>query len=524
MRRWLLGGILVVIALSGPFVFRVLVPGEAERPPPPEIAEPIMDLIPVPFSHRWAIDTSHPLLAAAAIDIDGDGKDEVFLGGSDGQPDSLLIWRNGELADIAAEQQLGDESATYGAVSLDTDSDGDVDLLTTGRAGLTLWLNDGGGKFLPRALDVAIPSDAVPLAVAAGDYDRDGHVDLYLSLFIAPELFRSPVFNDPEHAKGNLLLRNDGTFKFTDVTDSVTTGRQNTFTSSFVDLNGDNWLDLVMAQNTGEVEILRNLSGEAFERVSFLSGFGFWMGLGIGDVDRDGDQDLFFSNLGNSIPGALVKGDRANSQVAANEWMLLRNDGDFSFTDVTDAAGLTGFGFAWGAAFEDVNFDGRQDLLVAENYVKWPIHKVFPLSSKLFLAGHEEEPVFYTSDAVANGGFGHVPLIADLDGDGRNDIVWANMAGPARAFLNRSPGNFVSIRLPDDPGSIGAQLRLEESASPTIAFVAGEGLTSDRTTQFTFGISEQDLPPSAVIIRWADGQETRIAEPPLNEPIMVRRH
>ncbi len=480
MRSKLLGALAVLAVLLVAAAYVVLVGGEANRPPPGSIPTPQLSAIEVPFTHRWAKKTSHPLLGAAAIDIDGDGRDEVFLGGSDGQPDALIAWRDGKLADVAAEVGLGDEQATYGALSLDVDGDGDVDLLTAGQAGIVLWRN-GGGRFTREALNVALPSDSVPMALTAADYDRDGDFDLYVSMFVSPQSFRSPVFNDPAHAKRNLLLRNDGDLKFTDVTDIETAGLQNTFTASFADLDQDGWPDLVLAQNTGEVEIIRNLGEGIFSRMDFHSGYGFWMGLAFGDIDADGDLDIFLSNIGNSIPAVLVAGDRREDQRPNNEWLILRNDGDFHFSDVTQAVGADGFGFAWGGAFEDVNHDGTLDLLVAQNYVKWPVHKLFKLPGKLLLNGGGASPRFYTSPAGSNASTGDVPLIADLDGDGQNDIVWANMDAPARAYLNKTGGRFISVRLPDTVPSIGARIRFRrrEIAGPREHRRRGARLRSD---------------------------------------------
>jgi len=520
MLRKTLGFLAVLVVVVAGAVYFILVPGEADRPLPGDIAAPVLEAITVPFIHIWSQKTSHPFLAAAAIDIDGDGQDEVFLGGSDGQPDALLVWKDGKLADMAAEAEIGDDEATYGALSIDFDGDGDVDLLTAGHSGLIVWIN-GGGRFERRPLDVKIPADTVPMALTAGDFDRDGDADLYVSMFVTPTKFRSPVFNDPAHAKPNLLLRNDGAFTFTDVTDNVTAGLQNTFTASFVDLDRDGWLDLVLAQNTGEVELLRNLGNGKFIRGDFHSGYGFWMGLAFGDIDKDGDLDIFLSNVGNSVPGLLVKGDRRDDQRPANEWLILRNEGAFRFTDVTAEVGASGFGFAWGGAFEDVNLDGALDLLVAQNYVKWPVHKLFKLPGKLLLGAGSGATRFFTSDVAENVSYGHTPLIADLDGDGRNDIVWANMNAPARAYLNRTRARFLAVRLPDAPQSIGARVLLEGVSAPVHTHIAGQGLTSDLTTQFSVGIPKDGPAPTALVVEWPDGKVTRIEAPKLNERIIV---
>jgi hypothetical protein len=93
-----------------------------------------------------------------------------------------------------------------------------------------------------------------------------------------------------------------------------------------------------------------------------------------------------------------------------------------------------------------------------------------------------------------------VPLIADLDGDGRNDIVWANMDGPARAYLNVTDGRFVSVRLPDTVASIVARIGPEGVNAPVQMFVVGEGLTSDRTRQNTFGLAKDAPAPTALVV------------------------
>jgi hypothetical protein len=136
---------------------------------------------------------------------------------------------------------------------------------------------------------------------------------------------------------------------------------------------------------------------------------------------------------------------------------------------------------------------------------------------------HGSGPRFYTSDAAENSDTGHVPLIADLDGDGQNDIVWANMNAKARAYMNLTGGRFVAARLPDTPEAIGARLRLEGVDAPVQAYIAGEGLTSDHTTQLSIGLPDGAPDPTALIVEWADGTETRIDSPQIGAPIAVTK-
>jgi len=111
--------------------------------------------------------------------------------------------------------------------------------------------------------------------------------------------------------------------------------------------------------------------------------------------------------------------------------------------------------------------------------------------------------------------------VGECVGDGRNDIVWANMDGPARAYLNRTEGRFLSVRLPDTPQSIGARIKLEGVRAPVHTHIAGEGLTSDRSTQFSIGLPESGPVPTAIVIEWLDGRTTRTVAPQLNKTTVV---
>jgi hypothetical protein len=423
---------------------------ETIRPAPKPLEVDAFEEVPTGVVHRWQ-DGTHPFSGAALIDADGDGRPEIFVGGGEGQDDWLLTWRDGKLTDIAGEAGVSGKSATHGATAIDLDRDGDTDLAVTRRDGVYLLMN-GAGKFAATKVPVELGADTVPFSIAVGDVNSDGHADLYVSAFVSFPAFRSATFNDPAHARKNVLLLNNGDLTFTDITQSSgTASKQNTFTSAFVDLDGDRRQDHVLSQNIGEVEIFRNTGDGKFELVATNTGHGFWMGLAVGDVDADGDQDRFFSNLGVSIPAFLTGGDLKEGQRHAAEWLLLRNDGDSRFSDVTAYYGLHGYGFSWGAVFEDLNLDGRLDLAVAQNYIKWPLHKIAPLGSKAFLQQDDAgKPDFYYYDALGldNRHFAQSPLVADLNGDARPDFLWLNMHGPLGAFLNRSQAN----RTPPPPG------------------------------------------------------------------------
>jgi len=481
--------------------------------------------VPVEFTHEWDKAT-HPFTGAAVIDIDGDGRFEIFVGGGEGQADVLLGYRKGRLVNIEHGTGLSSQTATYGSTAIDMDADGDTDLIVARNDGVYLYLNNDG-RFTGKRIAIVLPEHSVPFDVAISDIDHDGDGDLYVSVFVDFPSFRSATFNDPAHARTNRLLLNNGDLTFTDITTlSGTAGKQNTFFSVFVDLDADGWQDLVVAQNTGEVEIFRNMKDRTFQPVATQTGYGFWMGLAAGDIDRDGDQDLFFTNVGTSIPAFLTMGDIREDQRHTHEWLLLRNDGDFRFTDVTGAYRLTGEGFAWGAVFEDLDQDGQLDLFVAQNYIKWPLHKIFKLSGRTYLQRTENGLSTFRHAAslgMENEYFGQSPLIVDIDADGRQDLVWINMDGPTRAFLNTSTSNHVTIVMPDTVASLGTRVSIEtnKGSSYTREVIAGAGMLTDQTPALSFGLGDLEQVLRVVILR-PNGRVEVINSPPVNKITIIK--
>ncbi len=491
-------------------------------------ATPFME-IPSAFVHQWS-EPSHPFTGAAVIDVDGDGKDELFVGGGSGQGDALLFLQDGKLVNRIEGTGLDDKTgATHGALSTDFDLDGDVDLIVARENGVFVYANDRG-RFLSSAVALDLPEDSVPLSIAAADVDKDGDLDLYVSVFVSFPAFRSATFNDPEHAKKNILLINTGDMTFVDRTSqSKTASLQNTFHATFADLDGDADLDLVLAQNTGEVEIFANEGDGTFRSVPTNSGFGFWMGIAIGDVEQDGDEDLLISNAGNSIPKFLTTGDIREDQRHNIDWGLFRNEGGLSFSEQAGTYGLDEYGFAWGALFEDINQDGRLDLLVAQNYIKWPVHKWFPLNGKALLQFDGEEEgggaatfVSVESLGLDNPHFGQSPMIADLNGDGRPDVVWLNMDGPLRAFLNQGQSRYLTLRFADDHRCQGAkaEVALADGTLLRRQMIASTGLLTDQTATLFFGLPGTS-PVSKVTITSMSGTVSELAEAVENTTLNV---
>jgi len=340
--------------------------------------------IPIDFTHKYS-ETAYPFLGSAIVDIDNDGFYEIFVGGGAGQDDVLLSYRDETFTNIIDGTGLSDLEATYGVVSLDINNDNQVDLIITRNNGVFLYLNNQG-VFAKQEIKLNLEKDAIPFSVAPGDINNDGFVDLYVSTFPRLSVFRYVTYNDPEHGKENILLLNKGDNTFTDITKEAGVGvDQNSFLAAFVDLNDDGKQDLVVSPNTDQVRIFENIDGLKFKEIDPPTDYGVWMGLALSDYDNDGDVDIFFSNMGNFVPSTFVRGDLRSDQQLDTNWALLENKGDFKFVQVNKDKGLTNKEFAWGAVFEDFNLDGRSDLLVSENYIKWLPHKFRKSPGRFFI-------------------------------------------------------------------------------------------------------------------------------------------
>lgn len=165
---------------------------------------------------------------------------------------------------------------------------------------------------------------------------------------------------------------------------------------------------------------------------------------------------------------------------------------------------MTGGGFSWGAVFEDINLDGQLDLLVAQSYIKWPIHKLWKLSARSYLQTSQGGQLQH-SDALGlnNPYYGQSPVIADIDSDGRPDVLWLNMDGPVRAFLNRSTADYFALAVDDRADLLGTRIRVETTGgrSYTREVMTSTGMLTDQTTHMVFGLGENERLERVVIMR-----------------------
>ncbi len=243
--------------------------------------------------------------AIAATDVDGDGLDEILLGGSAGNP-TQLISRKPDFARI--KQPFGDrrESEDGPSVFFDADNDGDADLYIAS-GGIEfgekkeslidrLYIQKEVGSFVDESQNRIPSATEVSSAVAVADFDRDGDLDLFVGARLAPGKY-------PESGRNRILL-NDGSGKFSEVTEVVASGLSQTGMVTgaiWTDVDNDGWIDLMLACDMGSPQLWKNEQGKLTNQSAkwgLLLWTGRWSGISGGDFDNDGDIDYVLSNEG----------------------------------------------------------------------------------------------------------------------------------------------------------------------------------------------------------------------------------
>ena len=323
-------------------------------------------------------------------DINGDGLDDLYVCQPGGLPNRLFVQEaDGAVTERSAELGVDWLESTHAALFVDLDNDGDQDLLTGVESGVLVHENDGSGKFSVKSAHL-LPA-ALPYSIAAADYDLDGDLDLYVCCYNRRKganrhlVFARPVpYHDANNGGRNVLLRNDGRWRFSHATLRAgldANNRRFSYAAAWEDFDNDGDQDLYVANDFGRNNLYRNDAGRFTDIAPAAGAEDISPGMSScwGDYDNDGLMDLYVSNMFSSAGKRITSQQRFHEKASdktraefrrhARGNTLLKNMGDGTFSDVSAAAGVTIGRWAWGSKFADLNNDGWEDLLVTNGFI-----------------------------------------------------------------------------------------------------------------------------------------------------------
>lgn len=232
-------------------------------------------------------------------DLNGDGAEDVFVGGGKNQ-ESVLLMSQGD--EYVSQKNFLDSKASEVVASsfFDSDNDGDLDLfISHGGKSFSiyapelhdvLYLNDGNGKFAKAKNALKFPRPISSGDHAIVDINKDGYLDI-----VVAEAFKTDLHGLPGDC--SVFLNNqDNTFAFDEALSQVELGMMTSVES--VDINQDGWGDLVLAGHWMPITYLINQKGESFKKETQVNTSGLWNCIVKSDLDQDGDEDLLLGNQG----------------------------------------------------------------------------------------------------------------------------------------------------------------------------------------------------------------------------------
>ncbi len=335
---------------------------------------------------------------------------------------------------------LGVEFMTCGGAAGDFNNDGHLDLFIIGGSASTdhLYINDGTGNFSDEAAAWGVDRAHTGSGVAVGDYDNDGWLDLMVTSQGLPNQPRPDV---------HILYRNNGDGTFSDVTAAAGLGGSynpfnlvDTFSPAFGDYDLDGDLDLAVAGWYGGSKLFQNNGDGTFSDVTVAA-------LDADMTDVRAFAPRFVDMDGDRYPEILWVSDFETSK-------YFRNDGDGTFTNMTPANGTGLDSNGMGNTFGDYNNDGIFDWYVTSRIGTNGIPGPGASGNMLYMG--TATPHVFSEESVSRGanfgfwGWGAVSL--DIDHDGYLDIFATNgfsSSGldmtPSRMYLNDGTANFVDI-------------------------------------------------------------------------------
>jgi len=511
------------------------------------------------FHHRMGTPQKSTIIetngsGVALLDYDNDGWLDIYLlngstaaamAGKELAPRAMLFHNNhdGTFTDVTDKAGVANERWGFGLAVGDYDNDGWPDIYIANYGKNRLYHNNHDGTFTDVAEQAGVTLGGWSTGPTWGDYDHDGLLDLFVPGYVKYDLEHPPqagkgripagacqfrgvnVFCGPMGLAGESdhLFHNNGDGTFTDV--SVKAGVSDPYgyyglASTFVDVDDDGWVDLVVANDSVPSYLYRNRRNGTFEDVSFLSGFALSgdgreqasMGIGVGDYNRDGKVDFFISTFSDDYK------------------TLFRNEGNASFTDATFEAGMmepTIPFLAWGNGFLDFDNDGLLDIFVANGHVYIDVDRLdwgTTWSQRPQLFRNLDGAKFREVPPASGSGLADVipargAAFGDLFNDGHIDVVINNMDSTPTLLRNvvKNSNHWITLKLIGGPKSprdaIGTKVFVTTGSIRQRADVFSGGSyasSSDQRVHFGLGSASKI---DKIEIDWPSGtsQETRVS-------------
>jgi tetratricopeptide (TPR) repeat protein len=497
-------------------------------------------------------------------DADGDGREDVYWCRPGGLPNRLFLHAADDgMRDVSTAAGVDLLDYSSGALFLELDGDGDLDLVVTTASGLAFFENDGAARFERRAL----LERSLATSLAAADVDADGDLDLYVCSYVSPyERSGTPVpYHDANNGEANQLLRHDGAWRFEDATVALGLDENNrrfSLGAAFEDLDADGDPDLYVANDFGRNNLYRNEGGRFRDVAAELGALDVSAGMGVtfGDADGDGWLDVYVSNMHSPTgmrltsrafrPGSSPE-VRAMFRDHARGNTLLLSERGRAFRDASEASGVHLGRWAWGGLFLDLDGDGDEDLFVPNGLFSgerredvddffWrevvlrspdgagPPEGEYALGWRaarrlvrqgFSWSGYDRNVAFLSrgggrfADASGPSGLdfaedARAAARIDWDSDGDEDLLVTNRTGPMLRLLRNesAPRAWVAFELVARARpAIGARVELVTSSGRRLvrALRCGEGFLAQSSARLHFGLGDEDV--ARVTVRWPDG-------------------
>ncbi len=387
------------------------------------------------------------------FDADGDGwLDAFFVNGRSWKPGKRSTQafyrnnRNGTFTDASKGSGLDIQVYGMGAAAGDYDNDGKMDLYLTALEGDRLFRNLGNGKFQDVTAAAGIKNANFGTSAAWLDYDKDGRLDLFVANYVQwsedKDLWCSldgatKSYCTPESYKAvsSKLFRNLGNGKFEDASQRAGVAEPGKALGvAILDYNMDGWPDFFVANDTQPNKLYRNTKDGRFVDEGMESGVAFSeAGVARGAMGVDAaDYDR------SGRPHLLV-GNFVNEMLA-----LYHNEGSGVFVDDAPASAVgrsSLLTLAFSVFFFDYDLDGLLDIFSANGHIEEEINRVQPRVQ------YRQPPLLFRNQGkgkfeLIKAGQLDQPMVArgaaygDLDRDGDLDVVVTTNHGPARVFRN----------------------------------------------------------------------------------------